>query len=81
MKFCWISYKLFSLITNAFGETTYTDFEGNYAGESIDNGIGRTTYTDKDDNVTSSNTNYLVEENFENRTTTTNDNFGNKYYH
>ena len=68
-------------IKNAFGETTYTDSKGNYAGESIDNGIGRTTYTDKDGNVTSSNTNYLGEENFENGTTTTNDNFGNKYYH
>lgn len=67
--------------TNALGKTTYTDSSGNYAGESLNNGLGNTTYTDKSENVISSNTNYKGEETFEDGKTSTEDNFGNKYYH
>ena len=67
-------------IDNGFGKETFTDAAGNYAGESYDNGLGHTIYTEKDGNITSSDTNYLGEENFSDGTITKTDSSGNKYY-
>lgn len=67
--------------TDASGKTRYKDSNSNYTGESYDNGIGDSVYTSKDGNVVTNTTNYLGDDNFSYGTTTTSDNFGNKYYH
>lgn len=67
--------------TDASGKTRYKDSNSNYVGESYDNGMGDSIYTSKDGNVVTSTTNYLGDNNFSDGTTTTSDNFGNKYYH
>ena len=67
--------------TDNFGKTRYKDSNSNYVGESYDNGIGDSIYTSKDGNVVTNTTNYLGDNNFSDGTTTTSDNFGNKYYH
>ena len=46
----------------------------------FNNGLGQTTYTDKDGNITTSNTNYLGDEEFSDGTTAKKDAFGNKNY-
>lgn len=67
--------------TDASGKTRYKDSNSNYVGESYDNGMGDSIYTSKDGNVVTNTTNYLGDDNFSDGTTTTSDNFGNKYYH
>ena len=67
--------------TDASGKTRYKDSNSNYVGESYDNGIGDSIYTSKDGNVVTNTTNYLGDNNSSDGTTTTSDNFGNKYYH
>lgn len=65
---------------NGLGKTTYTDESGNYQGESINNNLGDTLYKDKNGNVVTNTTNYIGEDSYDNNTSSTKDDFGNKYY-
>lgn len=67
-------------IKNGYGKEVFTDEKGDYVAESFNNGLGQTMYKDKDGNITTSTTDYLGEENFQDGTKTKTDSNGNKYY-
>ena len=74
------SKKAARAFTDVSGKTMYYDEKGDYVAESFNNGLGQTTYQDKDGNITTSTTDYLGEENFQDGTKTKTDSNGNKYY-
>lgn len=74
------SKKAARAFTDVSEKTMYYDEKGDYVAESFNNGLGQTTYQDKDGNITTSTTDYLGEENFQDGTKTKTDSNGNKYY-